>query len=89
MLKRLVIPFAAVCLLAVVPLQPFEARAQSQTPLQEAIAKLTPEQQARLKTYEAARLAFHRRTDLYWRAVELEAQEAQGQARSGQSYRQG
>ncbi len=85
MLKRLVIPFAAVCLLAVVPLQPFEARAQSQTPLQEAIARLTPEQQARLKAYEAARLAFHRRTDLYWRAVELKRKKRKAKLAAGKA----
>ena len=39
--------------------------------LQEAIARLTPEQQATLKAYESARLAFQRKVDQYWRTVEL------------------
>ena len=60
MLKRLVICSAGLCLFAFSPVLPFPARAQTeaQTPLQEAIARLTPEQQARLKAYEAARIAF-------------------------------
>ena len=85
MLKRFVIPFAAVCLLAVAAAQPFEARAQSQTPLQEAIAKLTPEQQARLKAYEAARLAFQRRTDLYWRTIELKRKKRKAKVAAGKT----
>ncbi len=71
MLKRLVILLAAVCLLATMPAQPFCARAQSQTPLQEAIARLTPQEQARLKAYDAAHLSFQRRTDQYWHTTEL------------------
>ena len=85
MLKRLVMPFAAICLLAVAATQPFEARAQSQTPLQEAIANLTPEQQARLKAYEAARLAFQRRTDLYWRTIELKRKKRKAKAGAGKT----
>jgi hypothetical protein len=85
MLKRLVMPFAAIGLLAVAATQPFEARAQSQTPLQEAIAKLTPEQQARLKAYEAARLAFRRRTDLYWRTIELKRKTRKAKIMAGKT----
>ena len=85
MLKRLVIPFAAVCLLAVAASQPFEARAQSQTPLQEAIAKLIPEEQARLKAYETAQLAFLRRTDLYWRTIELKRRKRKAKLASGKA----
>ncbi len=40
-------------------------------PLQDAIARLAPEQQATLRAYEGARSAFARRIDLYWRLVEL------------------
>ncbi len=82
MLKRLAIPFAAICL-AVAPLQPFQAHAQSQTPLQEAIAKLTPEEQARFKAYEAARVSFLRRTDLYWRQIELKRKKRQSKLAAG------
>ena len=85
MLKRLVIPFAAICLLAIAATQPFEARAQSLTPLQEAIAKLTPEQQARLKAYETARTAFQRRTDLYWRTVELKRKKRRAKVAAGKA----
>lgn len=83
MLKRLVILFAAICPLAVAPMQPFEARAQSLTPLQEAIARLTPEQQARLKAYEAAHIAFQKRTDQYWRLIELKRKKRKAKLAAG------
>ncbi|MGO9483855.1 MAG: hypothetical protein ACLPX9_04625 [Rhodomicrobium sp.] len=85
MLKRLAISLAAICLLAVAPAQRFQARAQTQTPLQEAIAKLTPEQQARLKAYEAARIAFQRRTDQYWRLIGLKRKKRQAKFAAGQA----
>jgi hypothetical protein len=85
MLKHLVICFAAICLLAVAPAQRFEARAQTQTPLQEAIARLTPEQQARLKAYEAARIAFQKRTDQYWRLIELKRKKRKAKAAAGKA----
>ena len=85
MLKRLVIPFAAICLLAVAPMQPFQARAQSQTPLQEALARLTPEQQARFKAYEAARISFQKRTDQYWRLIELKRKKRQAKLAAGKA----
>jgi hypothetical protein len=46
-------------------------QAAAGTPLQDAIAKLTPQQQATFKAYETARLAFVRSVDQYWRRVEL------------------
>jgi hypothetical protein len=85
MLKRLVIPFVAICLLAVAASQPFEARAQSQTPLQEVIAKLTPAEQARLKAYETAQVAFLRRTDLYWRTIELKRRKRKAKLAAGKA----
>jgi hypothetical protein len=53
--------------LAVTLAQPSAA----QTPLQAAIANLTPEQQAKLKAFQAARIAFERHLDHYWSQVEL------------------
>ncbi len=70
MLKRLIILIAAVCLTAIAPLQSCEARAhRPETPLQRAIAKLTPQERATLKAYQAARRAFQRRTSRYWHQV--------------------
>jgi hypothetical protein len=84
MLKRLVILFAAICLIAVVPSRSFEARAEQQkTPLQEAIAKLPPKEQATLKAYEAARLAFQRRTDLYWHQTEVKRKKRKAKLAAG------
>lgn len=44
---------------------------RADTSLQAAIAALTPQQQATLKAYQAARIAYERRVDHYWRQVEL------------------
>ena len=55
------------------------------TPLQDAIAKLTPEQQARLKTYEAAQLSFKRRTDQYWRQTELKRKKRRAKISAGKA----
>ncbi len=57
-----------VCLAIAIPAAP---SSWANTPLQDAISKLTPEQQAVLKAYEAARLAFERKVDQYWRTIEL------------------
>ena len=46
------------------------AAALAETPLQAAIAKLTPQQQATFKAYEAARTAFERRIDRYWKTID-------------------
>ncbi|MGO8952749.1 MAG: hypothetical protein ACLP1W_11490 [Rhodomicrobium sp.] len=53
------------------------------TPLQDAIAKLTPEQQAKLKAYEAARIAFQRRTDQYWHQIELKRRKRKAKLGAG------
>jgi hypothetical protein len=59
--------------------------AQAGTPLQDAIAKLTPDQQARLKAYEAARIAFQRRADDYWRQIELKRKKRQAKLAAGKA----
>jgi len=43
----------------------------AQTPLQDAIARLSPQQQATLRTYELARAAHAKAVDAYWKRVEL------------------
>ncbi len=78
MLKRLVICVPAICLFAGVP------ATFAQSTLQEAIANLTPEQQARLKAYEAARIAFAHRTDQYWRLIELKRRKRKAKFAAGQ-----
>ncbi len=84
MLRRLLtICLSAVCLLAGLPAAVPQARAG--TPLQDAIAKLDPQQQATLKAYEAARLAFHRRTDQYWRQIEMKRKKRKAKAAAGQA----
>ncbi len=82
MLKRLLIWVPAICLFASVPAARFEALAE--TPLQEAIARLTPEQQGRLKAYEAARIAFAHRTDQYWHLIELKRRKRKAKFAAGQ-----
>jgi hypothetical protein len=70
MFKRLTaIWLLVICVLA--GLQAADVKALAGTPLQDAIAKLTPEQQAKLKAYETARAAFQRRTDQYWHQIEV------------------
>ncbi len=53
------------------------------TPLQDAIARLTPEQQAKVRAYDAARLAFVRRVDQYWRQVELKRRKRKAKLAAG------
>ena len=70
MFKRVIaIWLPALCLLA--GLQAADMKVLAGTPLQDAIAKLSPEQQAKLKAYETARAAFQRRTDQYWHQIEV------------------
>jgi hypothetical protein len=83
MLKRLLHLLAAVCLLAAMPTQFFNARAQTRTPLQEAIAQLTPAEQARLKAYETAHLSFQHRVDLYWHTTELKRKKRKAKLAAG------
>jgi len=60
---------------------PPEARAG--TPYEDAVAKLTPDQQARLKAYETARITFQRRVDDYWRQIELKRKRRKAKAAKG------
>ncbi len=83
MSKRLtVICFSAVCLLASLILPP-DSWTAAGAPLQDAIAKLTPEQQATLKAYEAARVSHLRRVDQYWRQIELKRKKRRTKLASG------
>jgi hypothetical protein len=50
---------------------------------QEALAKLTPPQQATVKAYEAARLAHARQMDQYWRRVELKRKKRKAKIAAG------
>ncbi|MBT3070627.1 hypothetical protein KKP04_07085 [Rhodomicrobium sp. Az07] len=52
-------------------LLPFAAATHAQTPLQEAIARLSPQQQAILRAYESARVAHAKSVNTYWKRVEL------------------
>ncbi len=83
MIKRLLaLYFYAACVIAVqLPLAPVGLAG---TPLQDAIARLTPQQQATLKAYEAGRIAFARRLDRYWRQVELKRKRRKIKAARGQ-----
>lgn len=71
----------AAALLVAPALAPGQALAG--TPLQEAIAKLTPEQQATLKAYESARAAHFRRVDQYWRQTELKRHKRKAKIAAG------
>ena len=83
MLKRLTAAcLPAICFLGGLPaLDPI---ALAGTALEGAIATLTPEQQAKLKAYEAARIAFLRRTDQYWRGIELKRKKRKAKLAAGQ-----
>jgi hypothetical protein len=72
----------ATCLLAVLPVTAAH-QAAAGTPLQDAISKLTPQQQATLKAYEAARIAHDRHVDQYWRQVELKRKRRKVKQSSG------
>jgi hypothetical protein len=54
-------------------------------PLQDAIAKLSPEQQATLKAYESARAAYARRVDQYWRQTELKRHKRKAKIAAGKT----
>ena len=57
--------------------------ASGNTPLQDAIARLTPEQQATLKAYESAQAGYVRRLDLYWRLAELKRKKRKAKIAAG------
>jgi hypothetical protein len=71
------------CSLIVLTILLPQPAASEQTPLQAAIAKLTPEQQQKLKAYEAARIAHNRRVDQYWRQTELKRKKRKIKLASG------
>ncbi|MFZ1106784.1 MAG: hypothetical protein WAN43_00365 [Rhodomicrobium sp.] len=84
MSKRLpvVLCLFASLLLAAAPLAVPDALGDA---YQEALAKLTPEQQAAVKTYEAARLAYARHMDQYWRTVELKRKKRRAKIAAGKT----
>ncbi len=82
--KRLTVLSLAATLLLTQP-QAHAENAWPTTPLQEAIARLTPEQQATLKAYESARAAYARRVDLYWRLVELKRRKRKAKIATGKA----
>ena len=55
------------------------------TSLQDAIARLSPEQQATLKAYESARAAYARRVDVYWRLTELKRKKRKAKIAAGKA----
>jgi hypothetical protein len=80
MFKRVIaIWLLAVCLAAELP------AALAGTPLQDAIAKLTPEQQAKLKAYETARSGFQRRTDQYWHQIDVKRKKRKAKLAAGKA----
>ena len=83
MSKRLTVYILAFCALAAIAAA--EGRAFAGTPLQDAIAKLTPEQQAALKAYETAHISFQRRTDQYWRLTELKRKRRRAKLGAGKA----
>ncbi len=62
---------------------PCVENAWANTPLQDAVAMLTPEQQATLRAYEGARAAYARRVDLYWRLAELKRKKRKAKIAAG------
>ncbi len=82
MLRRLSI---VVCLCAAaLPAQLAVAPAWGDA-LQDAIAKLTPQQQATLKAYEAARLAHTKHVDQYWKRIELKRKKRKAKIAGGKT----
>jgi hypothetical protein len=84
MFKRFIaVWLPAICVFTAVQAADFSAFAD--TPLQEAIAKLTPEQQAKLKAYETTQTAFAHRTDQYWHQIEVKRKKRKAKLASGQA----
>jgi hypothetical protein len=80
MSKRLTLLSLSAALLLALP----AAHAQNAwTPLQDAIARLSPGQQATLKAYESARALYARRVDVYWRVVELKRRKRKAKIAAG------
>ncbi len=82
MYKRLPLLCLSAALVLALPLTP-AGKAAAGTPLQDAIAKLTPQQQATLKAYETARIAHVHRVDQYWRLVELKRKRRKAKIAAG------
>jgi hypothetical protein len=53
--------------------------------LQEAVAKLTPAQQATFKAYEAAQLAHTKHVDQYWKRIELKRKKRKAKIAAGKT----
>jgi hypothetical protein len=84
MLNRVIaIWLPVICLLT--GLQAADLKALAGTPLQDAIAKLTPEQQAKLKAFETAQAAFRRRTDQYWHQIEVKRKKRKAKLAAGKA----
>jgi hypothetical protein len=84
MFKRLTVISLSAALLLALP----AAHAQNAWPttsLQDAIARLSPGQQATLKAYESARAAYARRLDVYWRVAELKRRKRKAKIAAGKS----
>ncbi len=82
MSKRLTVLSLSAALLLALPMAPAE-NAWANTPLQDAIARLAPEQQATLKAYESARAAYARHVDQYWRLAELKRRKRKAKIAAG------
>jgi hypothetical protein len=84
MFKRVIaIWLSAICLAAGLPAA--SPGALAGTPLQDAIANLTPEQQAKLKAYETARAGFQRRTDQYWHQIDVKRKKRRAKLAAGKA----
>jgi hypothetical protein len=87
MFKRLKVLYVlAICLFTALPeANDYWASSAAATPLQDAIAKLTPAQQQTLKAYEAARLSYTRHVDQYWRQAELKRKKRRAKLATGKA----
>jgi hypothetical protein len=82
MSKRLTVISLSVALLLALPAAHAQ-NAWAPTSLQDAIARLSPEQQVTLKAYESARASYARRVDVYWRLVELKRRKRKAKIAAG------
>jgi hypothetical protein len=82
MSKRLLVVFCVLASLAMAAAPVLLRDARGET-FQEAFAKLTPQQQATVKAYEAARLGYARRLDQYWRKVEQKRKKRRAKIAAG------
>ena len=84
MSKRLTMLSLSATLLLASPLTLAET-AWADTSLQDAIARLAPEQQATLRAYESARAAYNRHVDQYWRLTELKRKKRKAKIAAGKA----